>query len=296
MRLLLSDGNASKSDGVYTFGLDKRPSNATTVRVRKADFQYTVPTGSVAPLVVYMRSIALHNAARNKHSAILKANQHDDSVDVIAVLEESHTTARYRLRDPSHVIFLNQNIIRNMDFYFTDPAGFNLAGAPEDVIYDEVEDDFDTPTGQTKTGRIFRSFDTGGSAGDYGVNETLNRIYVSQSDVNWKITFLEFDSESGFDKLTIKEVDSGGSETTIVDEHSGTGLPTPVTYTSTENKLKFYWNSDSSNQRLGFDILLYEDNDGENALLGPVDGAYQLSVSGVVADATFFTELQMDIK
>ena len=97
MRLLLSDGNASKQNGIYTFSLDKRPSNATTVRVRKADFQYTVPVGSVAPHVVYMRSTALHNAARNKHSAILKANQHDDSVDVIAVLEESHTTARYRL-------------------------------------------------------------------------------------------------------------------------------------------------------------------------------------------------------
>ena len=102
--------------------------------------------------------------------------------------------------------------------------------------------------------------------------------------------------ESGFDKITIKEVDSGGGETTIVDEYSGTGLPTPVTYTSTESKLKLYWVSDSSNQRLGFDILLYEDNDGENALLGPVDGAYQLSVSGVEPDATFFSELQMDIK
>ncbi len=89
-------------------------------------------------------------------------------------------------------------------------------------------------------------------------------------------------------------MDSGGSETTIVDEYSGTGLPTPATYTSTESK--FYWVSDSSNQRLGFDILLYEDNDGENALLGPVDGAYQLSVSGVEPDATFFSELQMDIK
>ena len=220
----------------------------------------------------------------------------DDSVDVIAVLEESHTTARYRLRDSSHIIFLNQNIIRNLDFYFTDPAGFNLAGAPEDVVIDEVADNFTLPTSQTKTGRIFRSYDTGGPSGDYGVNETLNRIYVSQSDVNWKITFLAFDSESGFDKLTIKEVDSGGSETTIVDEYSGTGLPTPATYTSTLPKLKLYWVSDSSNQRLGFDILLYEDNDGENALLGPVDGAYQLSVSGVEPDATFFSELQMDIK
>ena len=73
MRILLSDGNASESNGIYTFSLDKRPSNATTVRVKKADFQYTVPPGSVAPHVVYMRSTALHNAARNKHSAILKA-------------------------------------------------------------------------------------------------------------------------------------------------------------------------------------------------------------------------------
>ena len=89
MRLLLSDGNATESVGIYTFALDKRPSNATTVRVKKADFEYTPASGSVAPLVVYMRSTALHNAARNKHSAILKANQHDDSVDVIAVLEET---------------------------------------------------------------------------------------------------------------------------------------------------------------------------------------------------------------
>ena len=296
MRLLLSDGNATKSNGIYTFSLDKRPSNATTIRVAKADFQYTVPTGSVAPHVVYMRSTALHNIARNKHTAILKANQHDDSVDVIAVLEESHTTARYRLRDNSHLIYMNQNILRDVDFYFTDPAGFNLAGAPADVIYTEVEDDFDTPTGQTKIGHIFRAFDTGGSTSDYGVNETLNRIYQSTAGVNWKITFLAFESESGFDKLTIKEVDSGGSETTIVDEHSGVSLPSPVTYTSTESKLKFYWVSDSSNQDLGFDILLYEDNDGANALLGPTDGAYSISVSGVVPDASWFGELQIDIK
>ena len=68
MRLLLSDGNASKQNGVYTFSLDKRPSNATTVRVRKADFQYTVPVGSVAPHVVYMRSAALHKMVKNKHT------------------------------------------------------------------------------------------------------------------------------------------------------------------------------------------------------------------------------------
>ena len=240
---------------VYTPCLDKRPSNATTVRVRKADFQYTVPVGSVAPHVVYMRSTALHNAARNKHSAILKANQHDDSVDVIAVLEESHTTARYRLRDSSHLIFLNQNIIRN-NFTSTSPELRKMLSSMRSR----------TISLYRRRRRIFRSYDTGGPSGDYGVNETLNRIYVSQSDVNWKITFLAFDSES-FDKITIKEVDSGGSETTIVDEYSGTGLPTPATYTSTESKLKFYWVSDSSNQRLGFDILLYEDNDG--ALLGP---------------------------
>jgi hypothetical protein len=88
------------------------------------------------------------------------------------------------------------------------------------------------------------------------------------------------------------EVDSGGGEVTLVDDHSGTSLPDPTTYTSTKNKLKFYWTSDSSNQDIGFDIILWEDNAGANTLL-LVDGEYKVRITSSNAVAKFV--IQMDI-
>ena len=101
MRFLLSDGNSTHADGVYTFSLDQRLANATVARVTKGDYQYTIPSGAVAPHVVYMRSAALHKMCKNKHTVVLKNSHHVDSVDVIGVLEETYTPGRYRLRSSS---------------------------------------------------------------------------------------------------------------------------------------------------------------------------------------------------
>ena len=292
MRFILNHGNSVLEDGVYTFKLDKRLSNASVAQVLKASFELT--TVGVEPLVVYLRSDALHALASRKHTVELTANAHENSSNIIAVLEESHTKGRYRLRGIEQAIPLNYSHLRNIDFYFTDHAGTNVVQAAASTEHDEVIDDFDTPTDQEKTGYIFRSFDTGGTGGNYGVNESLNRIYIASGGTNWKFTFLTFASESGFDKLTIVDVDSGGSETTIVDEHSGLGLPSPVTYTSTYPKIKFKWNSDSSNQNIGFDILIWEDNDGDNTLNGPTDGAYSVTVAGAPNTATWFGELDIN--
>ena len=129
MRFLLSDGNSTHADGVYTFSLDQRLANATVARVTKADYQYTVPVGAVAPHVVYMRSAALHKMAKNKHTVVLKNNQHVDSVDVIGVLEETHTPGRYRLRSWQPLLRLNYTHLREIDIYFTDPAGAVIGAA-----------------------------------------------------------------------------------------------------------------------------------------------------------------------
>ena len=123
MRFLLSDGNSAHEDGVYTFTLDQRLANATVLRVTKADFQYTPGVGTVAPHVVYMRSAALHKMAKNKHTVVLKNAQHVDSVDVIGVLEETHTAGRYRLRSWQPALRLNYTHLRSIDVYFTDTAG-----------------------------------------------------------------------------------------------------------------------------------------------------------------------------
>ena len=131
MRFLLSDGFSNHADGIYTFSLDQRLANATVARVTKADYQYTIPSGAVAPHVVYMRSAALHKMAKNKHTVVLKNSQHVDSVDVIGVLEETHTPGRYRLRSWQPVLRLNYTHMREIDIYFTDPSGVVIGAAVE---------------------------------------------------------------------------------------------------------------------------------------------------------------------
>ena len=126
MRFLLSDGNATYQDGVFTFALDRRLRNATRARVRKVS--YVADTGlSVVPNIVYLRSSAFHSIAADKHSVILTATQHENSVDVLAALEEQHAAGRFRLMEAPRSFPLAYTHLRNLDFYFTDPAGTNLS-------------------------------------------------------------------------------------------------------------------------------------------------------------------------
>ena len=119
VRFLLSDGNATYSNGVFTFSLDRRLRNATRARFRKAAY-VLASTASVAPNIVYLRSRALHSIAGNTHTVILTAAQHENAVDVMAVLEDTHTT------DP-RALPLTYSHLRDLAFYFTDPEGNNLS-------------------------------------------------------------------------------------------------------------------------------------------------------------------------
>ena len=126
MRFLLSDGNATFDNGVFTFALDRRLRNATRARVRKVS--YVADSGlSVVPNIVYLRSSAFHSIAADKHSVILTAAQHENSVDVLAALEEQHATGRFRLMEAPRSFPLAYTHLRNLDFYFTNPAGTNLS-------------------------------------------------------------------------------------------------------------------------------------------------------------------------
>ena len=192
-RFLLAHGNSTFKDGSFNFSLDRRFRNATHLRVKKAS--YVADSGlTVVPPVVYLRSKALHRLASNKHTLELKNTGHENDVDVLAVLEETHTTGRYRLNTFERFIRLDYSHLREIDFYFTDSAGTNLSTSTS--TFNQVSDDFDTPTDQEKTGHIFRSYDTGGSGNNYGDNETLNRIYISSAGVNWKIKVLAFTTEA----------------------------------------------------------------------------------------------------
>ena len=58
---------------------------------------------------------------------ILKDSGHENPTDVFGILEETHTVGRYRMIEDPRTVPLAYSHLRNLDFYFTDPAGNNLS-------------------------------------------------------------------------------------------------------------------------------------------------------------------------
>ena len=128
-RYLLSDGNSTLVDGVYTFTLDRRLRNATVARVKKV--AYIADSGlSVVPNIVYLRSSALHRMASNKHTLILKGNQSENEVDVLAALEETHSAGRFRLMQMPRLAQPRDRLLlyRCRWHEYRDGLGGNLSG------------------------------------------------------------------------------------------------------------------------------------------------------------------------
>ena len=80
----------------WTFDLDKRISNPTSLRLAKATYSTPGDT-SPHPQVVYLRSNALARMIPQKHTLELRAQNHENAANVIAVLSETHTRGRYRI-------------------------------------------------------------------------------------------------------------------------------------------------------------------------------------------------------
>ena len=119
---MLDDSNATYANGVWTFALDKSLQNASRMQIRKA--VYVASTDQTAPPhVVYVRSDALHRLSKRKHTNLLKENNHEDSSNVVCVLEEQHDKGRFRLHSPDILLNLVWTPLRTIDLYFTDPAG-----------------------------------------------------------------------------------------------------------------------------------------------------------------------------
>ena len=80
----------------WTFDLDRRISNPTSLRLAKAAYSTPGDT-SPHPMVVYLRSDALARMIPQKHTLELRALNHENAANVIAVLSETHTRGRYRI-------------------------------------------------------------------------------------------------------------------------------------------------------------------------------------------------------
>ena len=128
----------------WIFDLDQRISNPTRLRLAKATF--TTPGDmSVHPSVVYMRSDALARMITRKHTVELRADNHPNSSNVIAVLTETHTRGRYRiLGGQTFPVNPNQSE-RRIDIYFTDgetilDGAYGSGGGIVDAADSDIEE------------------------------------------------------------------------------------------------------------------------------------------------------------
>ena len=103
----------------WVFTLDRRIANPRTLRLSKCVF--TASTASSYPSVVYMRSDAIHSMIKTKHTVELKADNHEHSSNIIAVLEETHTHGRYAISERGIALPVHgHSHVREIDIYFTD--------------------------------------------------------------------------------------------------------------------------------------------------------------------------------
>jgi len=124
MRYLVHSGNSTydQSTKRYSFNLDRRFPNPTRVRISKINF--VASTADTYPTVVYLRSTAVDNLIKTKHTVELTDENHENPSDVLAVLEETHNVARYR-QDGTLTFPIHGHMASTVfDFYFTNNATF----------------------------------------------------------------------------------------------------------------------------------------------------------------------------
>ena len=124
MRYLLHHTDASYNSVTkkWIVTTDRRVSNPTSIRIATCTF--TAAAAASYPSVVYMRSDTLTQLAKIKHTVELKAVDHEDNSNVIAVLEETHTLGvRHEASGPvprprAHPVDAYRHIFYGRDHYY----------------------------------------------------------------------------------------------------------------------------------------------------------------------------------
>ena len=120
MRYLLHHTDASYNSVTkkWIVTTDRRVSNPTSIRIASCTF--TAATASSYPSVVYMRSDAITTMCKTKHTVELKAVDHENNSNVIAVLQETHTLGRYAMHRQGSLPVHGHTQTTRIDLYFTD--------------------------------------------------------------------------------------------------------------------------------------------------------------------------------
>ena len=120
MRLLLhsEDAGYDTTTKKYAFSLDRRVDKPKTLRVVKA--HYRAATMTEYPLVVYVRSDALHRLIGDKHTLRLKNNNHEATENILCTLPKDDRTASYSAVGDVRRFQTDPHIpLTTIDVYFT---------------------------------------------------------------------------------------------------------------------------------------------------------------------------------
>lgn len=93
-------------------------------------------------------------------------------------------------------------------------------------------------------------YDTGGPTGDYSSSESITETYCSDAGNCLSLTFNSFDTESGYDELSI--YDGTTTSDPLIGTYDGTSL-SGSTITSSSGCLTLEWYSDGSSTYAGWD-------------------------------------------
>ncbi|HPE19150.1 MAG TPA: C25 family cysteine peptidase [Tenuifilaceae bacterium] len=98
-------------------------------------------------------------------------------------------------------------------------------------------------------------YDSGGKDSNYTLNE--NNTLVIFPSTEWakvKVEFSAFQTEDGYDKLTV--YDGNSSNAPLINTYSGSNLPPSITSTHTTGALTFYFESDYMQNDAGWEALI----------------------------------------
>jgi hypothetical protein len=133
VRLLLNASDAAYDSATkkYTFTLDRRIDRPTSIKVVKAVFKAATQSGTAYPLVLYVRSDALHAVIRDKHTLRVKGNNHEQTENILCTLYEDDRVGCYESHDSAQrrMVTDPHKVLKVIDVYFTNNDTL-MAGVP----------------------------------------------------------------------------------------------------------------------------------------------------------------------
>ena len=302
MQFLFNKSDATvDSAQKFNYSLSNRLPNPTRFAV--SDVQYTAATTNNMPVCVYLRSQALTNLMRKKHSVQVKeAQRADRQTDVIAVLSETHTQGRFAMKDRNQFLLNPHTWLRDIDFYFTRPDGSimdNLytPNAVPGTTLSDLETLYNAGTLKFFADASLASSFTKEDGTQAALNDTVKQwttrfpddesIAFTRSTVDG-ISLVNFDDEPHVFALT--QNDNGGSYEYLLDTEIGFDFPD-------QGSIHFLWETDSSlagyerimKQNHFFDLVL---NNGSLSCREAVGGAQHFMIHNIQPSTSYLLELR----